>query len=151
MGEITRKINVRVLFPAIIEPVNSEVKQKEGYQTELQCLVETNPSPTKIFWERGDGVIFSQSNNRILVNSFQGAFNRYTVELILKRVEREDYGNYRCYVTNIMGTTYKTINLIKSSIPLPSAKQNRIIAVGSVIKPTWSVILCFLAMLFYYC
>lgn len=149
MGEISRVINVRVLFTAVIEPLNAEVYQKEGYLMELQCLVEINPSPTRVYWKREDGMIISQSSDRMKLNLFKGAFNRYTVELIIKRVEKEDFGSYDCYVTNNIGTSFETIKLIRSKTPRPSAKQNKVISSSPVFKQTKLFVLSVLAVLYF--
>ncbi|CAI9737908.1 protein amalgam isoform X1 [Octopus vulgaris] len=118
-GVDKRVITLLVRFPPQIEPETARVAQALGYQTELVCLIEGFPDVTKeqITWTR-IGTPIDRNSDRYKIMFISGAFNRVTSKLIIKRVERVDYGNYVCKATNTKGTNERQISLEKSSEPI---------------------------------
>jgi len=131
IGKTRREIKLTVRFKPQIEILDRVVYQKIGYQTELQCFVDSNPypKPEDIRWTK-DALSYSTNSGRFEVKAVRGAFNRMTFELIITEVTAADFGQYACRVSNNEGVNSKTIELRASDEPVKSRKLGRVIQKG---------------------
>lgn len=135
MGLALREIELKVRFKPLITPINEVVYQKKGCLIELQCLAEANPFPLEegLAWIK-DATSYSFSSGRYDVRAMRGAFSRLQYELIIRKVEQEDYGTFSCRFRNSEGMTLKQITLQESDEAQPSYKFGRVICGDEAIE-----------------
>lgn len=128
-GQTSHQIDVEVKFEPLIFVARPVVRQAVGYRIELQCFVESNPSPKVEIsaWVRGT-TTYTRSSDRYEIKWIKGAFNRMLYELIIKDVQPEDFGVFQCKVSNddmTTGLASASIKLEESSTPRNSLKLGR--------------------------
>jgi len=131
VGRVSRNIKLSVKFKPIIKSEGQRddlVYQAVGYRTDLQCIAEAHPFPkdNEVRWMK-DGVSITSTTGRQEVNLLKGAFGRLTYELIIHGVEKQDYGTYKCMISNSEGDTIQEIVLKEVETPQASVKLGRVI------------------------
>lgn len=87
---------------------NQLVGAAEDHSVALECNTEAHPTATN-FWVRNDHVVGSSDEK---YETFQIA-NGYKVhmKLVVKEINKEDFGVYRCVSKNALGETAGSVNL----------------------------------------
>jgi len=80
-----------------------------GQDVILQCHVESLSSNTKVTWTKNDEPIDRRFVKHRIIHT-EGN-HHYTSDLIVYKVEEEDFTNYGCFSTNEIGTDYKIFAL----------------------------------------
>lgn len=107
---ISRRMHIDITFPPMIWIPNQLVGAAEGHSIALECNTEAHPTATN-FWVRNDHVVGSSDEK---YETYQIA-NGYKVhmKLVVKNLDKEDFGVYRCVSKNALGETAGSVNLYK--------------------------------------
>ncbi|XP_052061392.1 basement membrane-specific heparan sulfate proteoglycan core protein-like [Mytilus californianus] len=105
----------------------SSYSANKGSDITLQCSYTANPAATMVRWERTNGnsvVDIGDTTN----NNRYGGSTVSSPSLIIYNAEESDEGNYKCKVTNSVGTGISTItNLdVVGNTPSVNLTQNNI-------------------------
>lgn len=143
VGDITRIIELNVLFTPRITVAHAVVTQQPGYLIELQCYIEANPVPSDagLQWVRNNIIV--TDSKRTLVQKYIGAFQRVTFELTITNVKDTDFGRYECRVKTDKGISSGVIQLQASSEPMPSYKRGFVIAAANRQTQSWLALTIF--------
>ncbi|XP_064215829.1 protein amalgam isoform X2 [Tribolium castaneum] len=99
-------INIKVDFKPVITVERISVSSENNSETELQCLVHSEPKAA-VVWIKDNGNIVSSP--RVQIVSKDHEYN-----LVLKDLRDSDFGVYTCSATNYLGNTKKHIKLVKT-------------------------------------
>jgi hypothetical protein len=108
-------INIHVEFKPIVTVARIIVSSENNSETELECLVHSDP-PAKVNWTKDGADIVN--NQRIQLISNQNKHN-----LVLKDLRDSDFGEYTCSAWNTIGASKKTIKLVKTPAILRCLKS----------------------------
>ena len=103
-------MNVSVLVEHIptITPTQLTISQSPGYPSSLSCEVTAIPVPA-VSWYRlesplGPTMMKSRGDISMMIDEYKDG--RMTSSLVFYNVTQEDYGQYSCNATNIMGQVH---------------------------------------------
>ncbi|GFR00285.1 hemicentin-1 [Trichonephila clavata] len=107
---ISRRMHVDITFPPMIWIPNQLVGAAEGQTIALECNTEAHPAATN-FWVRNDHVVGTSDSK---FETYQ-VVNGYKVhmKIVIKNLNENDYGIYRCVSKNALGETAGSVNLYK--------------------------------------
>ncbi|CAF0771419.1 unnamed protein product [Didymodactylos carnosus] len=78
----------------------------------LKCHVEKDTEPTDAYW-MFNNVTLSSNMKYDTVSLRDTSDNRYETSLMIRHINKQDLGQYECYVTNQYGTSFKRVRLQK--------------------------------------
>ncbi|XP_060520737.1 limbic system-associated membrane protein-like isoform X2 [Cylas formicarius] len=107
--DVREQILLHVLYPPEITVERPVVYSGEGLEAQLVCLVHGESQP-EVLWYR-DTMQLDTTERRIM----ESRGSRHT--LIIRRVTRQDFGNYTCVADNQLGKTRKSIQLTGKPLP----------------------------------
>ncbi|XP_071034783.1 lachesin isoform X2 [Parasteatoda tepidariorum] len=107
---ISRRMHIDITFPPMIWIPNQLVGAAEGNPIALECNTEAHPAATN-FWVRNDHVVGASSEK---YETYQ-IVNGYKVhmKIVVKNLNKDDFGVYRCVSKNALGETAGSVNLYK--------------------------------------
>uniref|UniRef100_A0A8D8LSB1 Lachesin n=1 Tax=Cacopsylla melanoneura TaxID=428564 RepID=A0A8D8LSB1_9HEMI len=97
------EVNVKVLFPPEIELERAWVHSGEGYEAQLVCIVDAQPT-AEVIWYK-ETLKLDTTERRIM----ETRGRRHT--LVIRKVLFTDFGNYSCVAENSMGKTRQYLEL----------------------------------------
>lgn len=103
-------------IPIIDSP--SVQRAKVGSTAILECRTDTKPDPYLIMWSWKDIELETGSEGRFEAEQVETAAGGITSLLHIKRVQKEDYGDYNCTVWNDVGIQSKIITLEQQGMDL---------------------------------
>lgn len=101
--DVTQQINLHVLYPPEISVESPVVHSAEGFEAQLVCIVHGESQP-EVLWYR-DTMQLDTTERRIM----ESRGSRHT--LVIRKVNRSDFGNYTCVADNQLGKTRKSVQL----------------------------------------
>ncbi|XP_035211898.1 lachesin-like isoform X2 [Stegodyphus dumicola] len=107
---ISRRMHVDITFPPMIWIPNQLVGAPEGDDIALECHTEAHPAATN-FWVRSDHVVGTSDDKYetyLIANGY-----KVHMKLVIKNLNKDDYGVYRCVSKNALGETAGSVNLYK--------------------------------------
>eukprot|EP00092_Neocalanus_flemingeri_P029987 GFUD01032556.1.p1 GENE.GFUD01032556.1~~GFUD01032556.1.p1 ORF type:complete len:357 (-),score=100.41 GFUD01032556.1:240-1310(-) len=122
----SKTISLLVEHVPTITPTKPTISQYPGYPSSLSCQVTAVPVPA-VSWYRlgspqGPTMIKSQGDLSMVIDDYKDG--RMTSRLIFYNVTQEDYGQYSCNATNIIGQASATVQLVFSPTPvLPGSSK----------------------------
>ncbi|XP_076262740.1 limbic system-associated membrane protein-like isoform X2 [Rhynchophorus ferrugineus] len=102
-NDVKDQILLHVLYPPEITVERPVVYSGEGLEAQLVCLVHGENQP-EVLWYR-DTMQLDTTERRIM----ESRGSRHT--LVIRKVNRQDFGNYTCVADNPLGKTRKSIQL----------------------------------------
>lgn len=111
-----RSVGVEIEFPPQVNLVRLVYNQALGYPAELHCSVESSPA-ADISWLK-DGYQVVNDNNFYHISSTSNSHDFIQSTLRIKRVDRRDYGTYRCRAINKLGDRSNNMYLETSYQPV---------------------------------
>ncbi|XP_055680246.1 lachesin-like [Lutzomyia longipalpis] len=111
----TRTITLEVEFPPVISIPRPKVAQALDYDIELKCRVEAYP-PASIVWLRNGQQLHSSEEYKI--SNLATVDQVTTSSLMIRGLERDQYGDYYCQARNSKGQAESRIHLFESVLPV---------------------------------
>ncbi|XP_050316135.1 limbic system-associated membrane protein-like isoform X2 [Anthonomus grandis grandis] len=108
--EVKEQIYLHVLYPPEITVERPVVYSGEGMEAQLVCIVHGESQP-EVLWYR-DTMQLDTTERRIM----ESRGSRHT--LVIRKVNRQDFGNYTCVADNQLGKTRKSIQLTGKPHPV---------------------------------
>eukprot|EP00092_Neocalanus_flemingeri_P038490 GFUD01041901.1.p1 GENE.GFUD01041901.1~~GFUD01041901.1.p1 ORF type:complete len:355 (-),score=97.94 GFUD01041901.1:168-1232(-) len=119
-GSKTMNVSLLVQHIPTIIPSKSIKSQFPGYPSSLSCEVTAVPVPAVSWYSLssplGPSLIKSHGDLSITIDDYKDG--RMTSSLVFYNVTQEDYGQYSCNATNILGQASATVKLVFSPIPV---------------------------------
>merc|ERR1712233_33729 len=110
--------------PYIEEGKQGMVEVQEGHQAELHCVSQGGKPAAEIEWKR-DG----QS-----VTELDRIFEEVSSRLLIKNIEKKDFGEYACFAENQVGTDLAMTQLrVKTSVDILSVVASLTCILGGVL------------------
>ncbi|XP_035220289.1 lachesin-like [Stegodyphus dumicola] len=111
---VSRRIMLQVNFPPMIWIPNQLVGAPVGGKVTVDCHTEAYPKSIN-YWTKEEGEMIIQSTKYDVVHKV----NTYKVHMILtiRNLVHEDFGTYRCYAKNSLGSTEGSIRLYEIHVP----------------------------------
>lgn len=105
---VSRRIVLQVHFPPMIWVPNQLIGVSVGDEVTLECATEAFPLSLN-YWTKEDSFMIVNSDKYKMSNTE----NSYKVhmKLTIKKVTTEDFGTYRCYAKNSLGSTQGSIRI----------------------------------------
>ncbi|XP_054710344.1 lachesin-like [Uloborus diversus] len=107
---ISRRMYIDITFPPMIWIPNQLVGAAEGQHVDLECNTEAHPAATN-FWVRNDHVVGTSDvkyETHLTANGY-----KVHMKLIVKNLDKNDFGIYKCVSKNALGETAGSVNLYK--------------------------------------
>eukprot|EP00092_Neocalanus_flemingeri_P007176 GFUD01007754.1.p1 GENE.GFUD01007754.1~~GFUD01007754.1.p1 ORF type:complete len:362 (+),score=102.88 GFUD01007754.1:347-1432(+) len=119
-GSKTMNVSLLVQHIPTIIPSKSIMSQFPGYPSSLSCEVTAVPVPAVSWYSLssplGPSLIKSHGDLSITIDDYKDG--KMTSSLVFYNVTQEDYGQYSCNATNILGQGSATVKLVFSPIPV---------------------------------
>ncbi|CAM1318980.1 Uncharacterised protein g7083 [Pycnogonum litorale] len=122
---LSRRIELRVGAPPIIESLSTIKFVESGDDLVVTCTARGHNNMSKIQWNRKRDVskaaVFTllKSNDRMRILLHSNAAGAQTSKLEIEKVARQDTGTYTCFVKNLFGRSHKEINVVVQEPPDP--------------------------------
>ncbi|XP_063911540.1 neurotrimin-like isoform X2 [Zophobas morio] len=112
---ISKRVQLKVQFPPMLSIPNQLEGAYIGQDVTLECRTEAFPTSIN-YWttERGDMII---SGDKYEAVSMDNGYKKYMM-LKIRRVNKSDFGSYKCVAKNSLGETDGVIKL--EEIPAPT-------------------------------
>ncbi|KAK9694444.1 Immunoglobulin I-set domain [Popillia japonica] len=107
----TKEIQLKITYPPELTTMKSWIHTAPGFRAQLDCKVTSDPS-SQVIWYKGNNPINSD-NHRVLLF---GDDEKYS--LIIRNVQRSDFGIYTCKAVNEIGE--ETLEFQLSGVPNPA-------------------------------
>ncbi|XP_076336552.1 lachesin-like isoform X3 [Tachypleus tridentatus] len=127
---ISKRILLQVHFPPMIWIPNQLVGSPIGGSVKMDCHTEAYPASIN-YWTKQEGEMIVDSK-KYTVQKEEETYKVHMI-LIINTIESEDFGAFRCFAKNSLGSTQGLIRLYEIHLP-PSqhASTARIQSVGGV-------------------
>lgn len=115
VGGDRRAISVEVEYPPIVKVVKERVGQALTYNQDLVCIVEAFPSAAISWVKQGDQDrdLINNRNYNISIFPTNNEFISTTI-LRVRRIEKRNYGDYRCEASNKLGKSVGHVELFET-------------------------------------
>lgn len=112
----SRKMEVEVIFRPEIELPTRRISQVVNKETILQCIIRANPLLSSQWVRNG---IRLENGGKFRIDIFDKYTEIYTkvLDLQIRNVKKEDYGNYTCIASNKLGEDKETMLLYEMVQP----------------------------------
>ncbi|CAG9857279.1 unnamed protein product [Phyllotreta striolata] len=116
---ISKRVQLKVQFPPMLSIPNQLEGAYVGQDVTLECRTEAFPTSIN-YWttERGDMII--SGSDKYEAVSMDNGYKKYMM-LKIRRVNKSDFGSYRCVAKNSLGETDGVIKL--EEIPAPTTTR----------------------------
>ncbi|XP_067681936.1 limbic system-associated membrane protein-like [Haliotis asinina] len=95
-----RLIKVTVDFPPEVRLPNKRIGQVMGKETILECMITANPLEISYWSWKGQEI---QNSAKHRIELYNDADNTITLSLRIRVLDKEDFGEYTCSASNILG------------------------------------------------
>uniref|UniRef100_A0A1Y1KVW7 Ig-like domain-containing protein n=1 Tax=Photinus pyralis TaxID=7054 RepID=A0A1Y1KVW7_PHOPY len=114
---ISKRINVSVTFPPVIQVPNQLLAAPERTAVTLECNVQAYPRPINYWLGTAGEMLLSNDKRRI----YETMAMPYEVQmrLIINSFNEEDKGTYQCVAKNSLGAVHSNIRLYDSPTTTP--------------------------------
>ncbi|CAK1601908.1 unnamed protein product [Parnassius mnemosyne] len=112
---VSKRIVIKVHFHPVIQVPNQLVGAPLGTDVTLECYIESSPKSIN-YWVRDSNEMVISSNKYEVVNTMMSSFES-RMTLTVRRLEKTDFGGYRCVAKNSLGEVDSVIRLYE--IPGP--------------------------------
>ncbi|KAL1431212.1 hypothetical protein MTO96_014593 [Rhipicephalus appendiculatus] len=109
LPSVSRRIILEVSFAPMIWIPNQLVGASVDTDVTLDCNLESHPKSVT-YWTRNTDTIIHQ-NSKYSVVTVQHAMYKVQMQLVIRRLKPEDFGEYHCVAKNSLGETEGTIKL----------------------------------------
>ncbi|XP_014673400.1 PREDICTED: hemicentin-2-like isoform X2 [Priapulus caudatus] len=117
--EVSHTLRLIVNFAPVVVQNITKFAYTSGDTGTVVCHARAVPEPV-FTWYKQQGGHEIQQSDRISLNTAQpDADDKYESRLVVKGVDKDDLGNYRCRVKNLMGETEVVLKLQQKSRPDP--------------------------------
>lgn len=115
VGGDRRAISVEVEYPPNVRVVKERVGQALTYNQDLVCIVEAFPSAAIAWFKEGDQNqdLINNRNYNISIFPTNNEFISTTI-LRVRRIEKRNYGHYRCEASNKLGKSVGYVELFET-------------------------------------
>ncbi|XP_044757568.1 lachesin-like isoform X1 [Coccinella septempunctata] len=112
---ISKRVQLKVQFPPMLSIPNQLEGAYIGQDVTLECRTEAFPTSIN-YWttERGDMIISGSDKYEAI--SMDNGYKKYMM-LKVRRVDKNDFGSYRCVAKNSLGETDGVIKLEEIAAP----------------------------------
>ena len=97
----------------LTEGKTNKRKGNEGQDVILQCRVDSISNKTTILWTKNDTPLVIDNIRFKVVHTREG--REQQSDLLISKLETNDFGHYGCFAANEVGKDYKTVVLINES------------------------------------
>ncbi|KAH9396132.1 hypothetical protein TYRP_019881 [Tyrophagus putrescentiae] len=104
----SKRIVLQVHFPPMIWVPNQLIGASIGEEVTLECSTEAFPLSLN-YWTKEDTFMIVNSDKYKMSNS-ENAYKVH-MKLTIKKISAEDYGSYKCYAKNSLGSTQGSIRI----------------------------------------
>ncbi|KAG5870936.1 hypothetical protein JTB14_034560 [Gonioctena quinquepunctata] len=124
---ISKRVQLKVQFPPMLSIPNQLEGAYIGQDVTLECRTEAFPTSIN-YWttERGDMII--SGSDKYEAVSMDSGYKKYMM-LKIRRVDKSDFGSYKCVAKNSLGETDGVIKL--EEIPGPTTVRTTTQAPGT--------------------
>eukprot|EP00092_Neocalanus_flemingeri_P063338 GFUD01076603.1.p1 GENE.GFUD01076603.1~~GFUD01076603.1.p1 ORF type:complete len:351 (-),score=92.71 GFUD01076603.1:58-1110(-) len=141
----SKTISLLVEHVPTITPTKPTISQFPGYPSSLSCQVTAVPVPA-VSWYRlgspqGPTMIKSQGDLSMVIDEYKDGW--MTSRLIFSNVTQEDYGQYSCNATNMLGQAFATVQLVFSPTPVLTESSKECCLSGNLL---WIVVTAFIVL-----
>ncbi|KAH7966569.1 hypothetical protein HPB49_017769 [Dermacentor silvarum] len=112
LPSVSKRIILEVSFAPMIWIPNQLVGASVDTDVTLDCNLESHPKSVT-YWTRNTDTIIHQ-NSKYSVVTVQHAMYKVQMQLMIRRLKPEDFGEYHCVAKNSLGETEGTIKLYGS-------------------------------------
>ncbi|XP_054933250.1 lachesin-like isoform X3 [Dermacentor andersoni] len=109
LPSVSKRIILEVSFAPMIWIPNQLVGASVDTDVTLDCNLESHPKSVT-YWTRNTDTIIHQ-NSKYSVVTVQHAMYKVQMQLMIRRLKPEDFGEYHCVAKNSLGETEGTIKL----------------------------------------
>ncbi|XP_075750088.1 lachesin-like isoform X2 [Rhipicephalus microplus] len=109
LPSVSKRIILEVSFAPMIWIPNQLVGASIDTDVTLDCNLESHPKSVT-YWTRNTDTIIHQ-NSKYSVVTVQHAMYKVQMQLVIRRLKPEDFGEYHCVAKNSLGETEGTIKL----------------------------------------
>ncbi|XP_075750002.1 lachesin-like isoform X2 [Rhipicephalus microplus] len=109
LPSVSKRIILEVSFAPMIWIPNQLVGASIDTDVTLDCNLESHPKSVT-YWTRSTDTIIHQ-NSKYSVVTVQHAMYKVQMQLVIRRLKPEDFGEYHCVAKNSLGETEGTIKL----------------------------------------
>ncbi|XP_075750043.1 lachesin-like isoform X3 [Rhipicephalus microplus] len=120
LPSVSKRIILEVSFAPMIWIPNQLVGASIDTDVTLDCNLESHPKSVT-YWTRNTDTIIHQ-NSKYSVVTVQHAMYKVQMQLVIRRLKPEDFGEYHCVAKNSLGETEGTIKLYE--IPASSSSTS---------------------------
>lgn len=120
LPSVSRRIILEISFAPMIWIPNQLVGASVETDVTLDCNLESHPKSVT-YWTRNTDTIIHQ-NAKYSVVTIQHAMYKVQMQLVVRRLKPEDFGEYHCVAKNSLGETEGTIKLYE--IPASSSSTS---------------------------
>nr|XP_054932943.1 lachesin-like isoform X2 [Dermacentor andersoni] len=114
---VSRRILLQVHFPPMIWIPNQLIGAPLGGEVVMDCNTEAFPMSIN-YWTLESGDLIAESAKYSL-NRSENVYKVH-MQLRIRRISPEDFGAYRCFAKNSLGSTEGSIRLYEIHVPPPS-------------------------------
>ncbi|CAG5133985.1 unnamed protein product, partial [Candidula unifasciata] len=103
---------VRVKFPPEVSLANKRMGQAVGKDTILECVVTAYPQ-AEAAWMFGGNKLSHSDKYKVDIYTQQDDDTKLILSLIIKDIQKEDYGTYSCMASNALGKADEKMVLVE--------------------------------------
>ncbi|CAH1173641.1 unnamed protein product [Phaedon cochleariae] len=129
---ISKRVQLKVQFPPMLSIPNQLEGAYIGQDVTLECRTEAFPTSIN-YWttERGDMII--SGSDKYEAVSMDNGYKKYMM-LKIRRVNKSDFGSYKCVAKNSLGETDGVIKLEEIPAPTTTKATSHLVATPSIKK-----------------
>ncbi|XP_014356282.2 lachesin [Papilio machaon] len=106
---VSKRIVIKVHFHPVIQVPNQLVGAPLGTDVTLECYVESSPKSI-VYWVRDSNEMVISSEKYEVLNTMLSPFES-RMTLTIRRLEKIDFGGYRCIAKNSLGEVDSNIRM----------------------------------------
>ncbi|CAD7089885.1 unnamed protein product [Hermetia illucens] len=112
---VSKRMKLQVHFHPLVQVPNQLVGAPVSTDVTLICNVEASPKAIN-YWQRENGEMII-AGERYIISEKENSM--YAVEMVLqiRRLQKSDFGGYKCISKNSIGDTEGTIRLYEMELP----------------------------------
>ncbi|XP_067127907.1 neurotrimin-like [Centruroides vittatus] len=117
---VSRRILLQVHFPPMIWIPNQLIGAPSGSNITLECHTEAYPMSIN-YWTKEDGDMLVTNDKYLAI--IKDKTYKVHMKLIIRNIQQEDFGVYKCYAKNSLGSTEGSIRLYEIHVSPQPGKE----------------------------